>query len=109
MNRQVWIGVFLIAFIAGGRALGGEPRCSEPIPDSILQRWHSVGGWNPYGGGFLHWWNPACFPHCGGPDDYCRKPLPRVCWPPYPSYYIWGPPEICSPQCQGCPPCKPSH
>jgi hypothetical protein len=25
-----------------------------------------------------------------------------VCWPPYPPYYIWGPPEICSPQGRGC-------
>lgn len=33
-------------------------------------------------------------PGCGGPDDYCRKPPPRVCWPPDPPYYVWGPPEI---------------
>ena len=53
-----------------------------------------AGGWHPYGGGLLHWWNPHCFPCRAAPDDYYRKPLPRVCWPPYPPYYIWGPPEI---------------
>ena len=63
----------------------------EPRQQHFLQRLHPVGGWNPYGGGLLHWWNPHCFPcQCGGPDDYCRKPLPRVCWPPYPPYYICG-------------------
>jgi hypothetical protein len=59
-----------------------------------LQRLHPVGGWDPYGGGLLHWWNRHCFPHDCGPDDYCRKPLPKVCWPPYPPSYTWGPPEL---------------
>jgi hypothetical protein len=57
-----------------------------------------VGGCDPYGGGLLHWWNPHCFPSGGAPDNYCRKPLPKVCWPPYPPYYIWGPPEITAPE-----------
>ena len=101
MTRQVWIGAFLIALLACGQGLGGEPRCAPPA-DSFLQRLHPVGGWNPYGGGLLHWWNPCCFPRCGAPDDYCRKPLPRICWHAYPSYYIWGPPEVCRPRCPGC-------
>src|SRR5437870_6603946 len=101
MRRHMWIGVFLTILIAGGRAVGGEPRYSEPAQGSIRQRWHPVGGWHPYGGGLLHWWDPHCFPCQGGPDDYCRKPLPRVCWPPYPPYYIWGPPEIGYPRNKG--------
>jgi hypothetical protein len=28
-----------------------------------------------------------CFPHNSCPDDYQPKPLPRLCWPTYPSYY----------------------
>jgi hypothetical protein len=34
----------------------------------------------------LHW-TRDCFPGNACPDDYQPKPLPRQCWPPYPSYY----------------------
>ena len=101
MNRQVWIGLLLIALIAGGWAVGGEPQCCVQSRPDILQRWHPVGGWNRYGGGLLRWWNPDCFPCCGAPDDYGRKPLPRVCWPAYPSSYTWGPADVCCPQGNG--------
>jgi hypothetical protein len=73
-------------------AQGGDRWCCAPAAPHFLQRLHPVGGWNP-GGGLLHWWNPHCFPRCGGPDDYCRKPPPRVCWPPYPPWYTGAPPE----------------
>jgi hypothetical protein len=109
MRRHMWIGAFLTILSAGGRGLGGEPRCCEPVRDGFLQRWHPVGGWAPYGGGLLRSWNPHCFPRCGAPDDYCRKPLPRVCWPAYPSYYIGGPPEICYPQSNGPRDCNKLH
>ena len=92
MRCQVWIGALVVALIAGGRGLGAEP---WPCQDCYWQRLHPVGGWNPYGGGLLRWWNPCCFPRCGAPDDYCRKPLPKVCWRAYPPFYIWGPPESC--------------
>jgi hypothetical protein len=95
MRCQVWIGALVVALVAGGRGPGAEPWSS---PDCYLQRLKPEGGWSPYGGGLLRWWNPCCFPRCGAPDDYCRKPLPKVCWPAYPGYYIWGPPEICCPQ-----------
>jgi hypothetical protein len=97
MKRHVWIRAFLLILVTGGRGLSGEPGRCEPGGDGVLRRWHPVGGWDPYGGGLLHWWNPHCFPRCGAPDDYCRKLLPRICWPPYPPYYIWGPPRNCSP------------
>ena len=65
---------------------------------TLLDLWDCNGGanqaWQPYDGGLLRWWNPCCFPRCGAPDDYCRKPLPNVCWPPYPPYYTAGPQEI---------------
>ncbi len=93
MRRHRWIGAFLLTLIAGGQGMGGEARCCEPVQKGCLQRFHPVGGWHPYGGGLLHWWPRHCFPRCGAADDYCRKPLPRVCWPPYPPYYIGGPPE----------------
>jgi hypothetical protein len=95
MRRHVWTGAVLLTLLAGGRAPGGEPGCCEPPQAGFFQRWHPVGGWDPYGGGLLHWWNPHCFPRSGTPDDYCRKKLPPVCWPPYPPYFISGLPEDC--------------
>ena len=94
MKSQVTMWAFVLTLITFGRALGGEAAYGESPPQRFLQRLHPVGGWNPYGGDLLRWWNPHCFPCQAAPDDYCRKPLPRVCWPPYPPYYVWGPPEI---------------
>jgi hypothetical protein len=104
MRRQVWIGTLVVVLIAGGWGLCAEPPCCQLPQDGYLQRLGPVGGWHPYGGGLLRWWPPHCFPRCGAPDDYCRKPLPGVCWPPYPPYFIWGPPQICYPQAR----CRPA-
>jgi hypothetical protein len=104
MGRQVWIGALLVALLAGDRSVQAGPPCCEPPEQCFLKRLSPVGGWFPYSGGLLCWWNPHCFPCGGGPDDYCRKSLPAVCWPPYPPYFFWGPP-------QGCPPhanCQPA-
>jgi hypothetical protein len=98
MRRQAWIGVALLTLLAAGSACDAQAPCSEPRPTDSPWRLGPTGGWFPYGGGLLRWWPRDCFPRCGAPDDYCRKPLPSVCWPPYPSYYIWGPPEFCHPQ-----------
>jgi hypothetical protein len=87
----------LLSLSASGAALGDDRECYPPNQQHLLQRVHPVGGWNPYGGGLFHWWNPRCFPRCGGLDAYCRKPLPNVCWPAYPPYYIWAPPETRQP------------
>jgi hypothetical protein len=103
MKQQARTGALVLALFAASRALGGEPPCSGPRPTCSLQQLGPVGGWDPYRGGLLRWWPKHCFPCCGAPDNYCRKPLPPVCWPPYPPYYIWGPPEICPPQGK-CPP-----
>jgi hypothetical protein len=92
MRYQLPIWTIVLSLISCGPSKGGEgdgPEASQPHP---FARMHPVGGWNPYGGGLFHWWNPDCFPCQPGPDDYCRKPLPRVCWGPYPRYYIWAPP-----------------
>jgi hypothetical protein len=101
MRLHVWIGALAVVLSAAGRGPGAEPGCGEPSRDCSLKRLNPVGGWHPYGGGLLHWWNPCCFPRCGAPDDYCRKPLPKVCWPPHPPDYTWGPPEVCCPQGNG--------
>ncbi len=90
MKRHGWTGALLLTLIAGGLAPAAEPPTGEPDRPCFVQRLQPAGGWDPYGGGLLHWWNPHCFPCCSGPDDYCRKTLPCVCWPPYPSYYLWG-------------------
>src|SRR5689334_19786507 len=106
MRNISWIVGLLLALVTTGQGVAGEPvrgcgpACGyDGTQQSFVQRIHPAGGWNPYGGGLLHWWDPSCYPHCGGPDDYCRKPLPRLCWPgPYPSSYTWGPAETCCPR-----------
>jgi hypothetical protein len=96
MRHLVWIGALLLIPTVADRVRAGDPHACAP-PDAVgwLKRWHPVGGWDPYGGGLLHWWNPHCFPCAGGPNDYGRKYLPDVCWPPYPPYFQWGSPVTC--------------
>jgi hypothetical protein len=102
MRRVIWIAALVVASAALDRAQGGEPQCCDTTPLSWLKRWHPVGGWDPDGGGLLRWWNPHCFPCTGGPNDYCRKPLPCVCWPAYPPYFQWGTPAENTPRaCSG--------
>jgi hypothetical protein len=108
MRRQAWVGAVLLALLAARGACSGEPPGCEPHSAGV-GRFAPAGGWHPYGGCLLHWWPRHCFPCGGAPDDYCRKPLPRVCWPPYPPYYIWGPPEICSPPGRCRPSSRESH
>jgi hypothetical protein len=91
MKRPVWIAVFVATMVCNS-GLNAESCCQKPAADGWIKQFAPAGGWCPYGGGLLHWWPRHCFPRCGGPDDYCRKKLPRLCWPPYPPYYIWGPP-----------------
>ena len=95
MRNQVAMLTIFFTLFSCGQGVGGEGGESAPAPPRhIFQRARPVGGWNPYGGGVFHWWNPHCFPCQSAPDDYCRKPLPNVCWPAYPPYYTAGPPEI---------------
>jgi hypothetical protein len=101
MSRFMGIGV-LMALLAGSGVRGADSCPCGSAPESFLQCLAPAGGWCPYGAGFLHWWPRCCFPRCGAADDYCRKPLPNVCWPPYPPYYIWGPPTACPPQSSRC-------
>jgi hypothetical protein len=103
MRCQLWIGILVVVLAAGGRGLLADPPSGEPPQDGFFKRLGPAGGWHPYAGGLLHWWRRDCFPRGGRPDDYCRKPLPRVCWPPYPPYYSWGPQQNCSPP-SGCRP-----
>ncbi|HLJ93211.1 MAG TPA: hypothetical protein VKU02_08480 [Gemmataceae bacterium] len=91
MRNHVGIAILVAVLIAGSRGLRAQTPCCEPSQDGFLQRLGPVGGWHPYGGGLLRWWPRCCFRCGGGPDDYCRKPLPKVCWPPYPPSYVWGP------------------
>lgn len=91
MSNTLRAWTLVLTLVTCGQVLGGENGPSDPGRQPFLQRVKPVGGWHPDGGGMLHWWNPHCFPRCGGPDDYCRKPLPRACWPAYPPFYIGGP------------------
>ena len=92
-----------------GPVFGGDGETSQPVQTPLFQRLHPTGGWSPYGGGLFHWWPRHCFPTRCAPDDYCRKPLPEVCWPPYPGYYVYGPPEIVYPGGHGFPDFNKSH
>jgi hypothetical protein len=80
-SNKVRAWALVLTLVASGQATGADRVRSDPGRQHFLERMHPVGGWNPDGGGLLHWWNPDCFPRCGAPDDYCRKPLPKVCWP----------------------------
>ena len=109
MRSQVTTSLIVLTLILCGQVLGGEGGSPEAPPQRFPHRLQPAGGWNPYGGGLLHWWNPHCFPCQATPDDYCCKPLPRLCWPPYPPYYIWGPPEIGYPRNNGFRDCNKPH
>lgn len=105
LRRSVRGWTLMLTLLASGPAIGGEYVWSDPGHPGILHRIRPAGGWHPDNGGLLHWWNPACFPRCAGPDDYCRKPPPQVCWPPYPPYYLPGTPQAgppCGPGPGGC-------
>jgi hypothetical protein len=106
MRYKSTLWTITFAMLACAPAWGSEPVLDEPAEASFLHRLHPAGGWHPYGGGLFHWWKRSCFPCGGARDDYCRKPLPKVCWPAYPANYTWGPPELCYPQCNGHPECS---
>jgi hypothetical protein len=101
MRSKASMLALVFTMITCGQAIAGEPVYGAPPQQSFLQRLSPVGGWNPYGGGLLHWWNRDCFPRDGAPDDYCRKPLPRTCWPADPSISSGWPPKIGKPQTNG--------
>lgn len=107
MKRHQLIAACLVSLIAVVPARSGELSCCPPPQESFWRRFSPAGGWFPYGGGLVHWWPRHCFPCNGVPDDYCRKKLPRVCWPPYPPYYRFGPPMAPLPVCV--PPQLPAH
>jgi len=86
MRRCAWIAAIILTLPASRLGFAGQPPSCEPDAPCFLQRVAPVGGYFPYSGGLLHWWNPHCFPCYCGPDDYCRKPLPCVCWPAYPPF-----------------------
>jgi hypothetical protein len=94
MRRCTWIAALILTIIAGQRAGADAPPSCGPDHSCLVQRIAPAGGWRPYGGGLLHWWNPHCFPCAGCPDDYCRKPLPCLCWPAYPPFYVCGAPAV---------------
>jgi hypothetical protein len=107
MRPYAWIGTALIGLIAGGWPPGGAPPCCEESrPACCLQRLAPAGGWHPYGGGLLRWWDPHWFPRCGSPDDYCRKPLPHIFPPPCPPCSCAGVNSPCTPVTRG-PGCLP--
>ena len=97
MRRLVWMATLTAVLSAEGPALRAQAPCCKPPEDSFCKRLAPVGGWCPYGTGPLSWWDPHWFPHCGGRDDYCRKPFPPFCWQPYSYYYGWARPENCCP------------
>ncbi len=100
MRCLVWMLVLTGGLLVSSQALHAEPPCCKPPEDRYLKRLAPVGGWCPYGTGPLSWWDSHWFPCIGGPDDYCRKPLPAFGWPCYPCFFGWAPPECCPPGCK---------
>jgi hypothetical protein len=96
-----WIAAVLLVPIAGSWARAEDRPVGEAEPSCLLKRVAPVGGWFPYGGGLLHWWDPHWFPCGGSPDLYCHKPLPPFIWHPCTNDYIWGPLRSCSPDKKG--------
>src|SRR5262249_4677489 len=94
MKNQVTICTLVLTLITGARGIAGEHGPGDLPEPPFPARLHPAGGWHPYGGGLLHWWDRHCFPRSCAPDDYARKPLPRLCWPHYPPFYVWGTPEV---------------
>lgn len=77
--RKSGIGIVLVVILAGSLAFAGGPRIEgAQTSPHFFHRLGPVGGWNPDGGGLFHWWNRDCFASPCTPDDYCRKPLPRL-------------------------------
>jgi hypothetical protein len=101
MRRDLSKATLLFTVLVCGPALAGERDACPPPQQGFLARTMPVGGWQPYGGGLWHWWPRHCFPRSCAPDDYCRKPLPAVCWPAYPPGYIWAAPQNCAPCSDG--------
>ena len=93
------VGMLLLSASAAAWCVADESKHSAPECACGTDGCAPQGGLYPYGGGLLNWWPRCCFPCCGVPDDYCRKPLPCVCWPMYPSYYTFGPPDACRVEC----------
>jgi hypothetical protein len=83
MIRKVVIGIFLGVFTTSFPAFAGDfSNQAPPTSPHFLHRLGPAGGWNPDGGGLFHWWDPNCSTPPFGPDDYCRKPFPRLCRTP---------------------------
>jgi hypothetical protein len=101
MIKPLATSLVVLALMSCRQVIGGEGKNPEAPLQQVPHSFNPAGGWHPYGGGLFHWWNPHCFPCESAPDDYCRKPLPRLCWPSYPHSYIWGPSHMGYPGTDG--------
>lgn len=93
MSRLIRLTTLVVVLAACSDVRSEDTSCNEPGKDCFLKRLAPAGGWCPDSGGLLHWWQRNCFPRWKVADDYCRKPAPCVCWPPYPPYYRWDAPQ----------------
>jgi hypothetical protein len=106
------------AYGPAAHAPGGTGPAHDPGPHGGTA---PANGYGP-GDGDVPWWTD-CWPYhpCNSeafsrssclhryacPDDYCPKPYPELCWPPYPPFYTCGQPgHDCPrhPHTQGAPP-----
>jgi hypothetical protein len=85
MLRLSGIGIVLGVILATTPAFAQGPCTQGPNNASHpLCRFGPAGGWNPDGRGLFHWWDRDCFTRPCTPDDYCRKPMPRLYCTPRP-------------------------
>lgn len=96
MNRNTMLVLVALLCMAALRVEGKEQPDARRQA-SLSRRCAPAGGWLPDNGGLITWWPACCFPCCGIPDDYCPKPLPQVCWPPYSAEYRWVSSNPCCP------------
>jgi hypothetical protein len=101
MRNAIHLMLGLIGALAA--SVPGLAQESLPRPAAPLPTWSPEPPCksDPGGRGSIHW-TAGGFPRCNCPDDYCPKPFPQQCWPPYPPFYLCVPAGECAhPPCVG--------
>jgi hypothetical protein len=80
MTRGARICAVALLVMTSTAARAGDTGPGEVDRPHFLSRLGPRGGCNPDGRGIFHWWNRDCYPRPCGPDNYCRKPMPDLCW-----------------------------
>jgi hypothetical protein len=103
MRRTSKHELALVVVLLGAPAVAADPGCEGPCGfRSFFHRLAPVGGCDPDGRGMFHWWDRECFVYPCAPNDYCRKPLPRLHCPPRPIQFEQAPHHHRTHDCATC-------